>query len=202
MKIATGFFILLFLCLLPVACVRTPQPEASNTTAAPTANATVEPTVPAIQPPLPPGIPIQVGALKDVRVIGELSSVLTNYEKDTFAGLWIEYTPDYRIVVLFTSHGNETIARYLQGELQGWVEVRGAETSWAELRAIRDNTIKTIESFGIPTNSDVNVYENRVKVYVVDRALLDSLVRDHRLELSPKVDVVTVKSLATPATDV
>lgn len=210
-----------FLLYSMTACVRVQSgPPSSNvtinTTPISSANATIQPTMPAVQPPLPPATPISADeammaasyaqthnvsiaeAVRRLRLqplIGALDGRLTDNEKETFAGLWIEHTPNFRVVALFTSRGNETIARYLPAELQGMVEVRSAETSLAELVAIQENTIKIIEGLGIPAASDINVYENRVKFYVIDRSRLDSAIKDNRLVLSPKVDLVTVATL-------
>ena len=39
-------------------------------------------------------------------------------ERDTFAGLRIQHQPDFRVIVEFTSGGEETMARYLK--IAGW----------------------------------------------------------------------------------
>lgn len=128
-------------------------------------------------------------------LIGQLDAWLTEYEKATFAGLWIEHSPDFRVVIVFTDRGNETIKRHLPPELKDIVEVRGAETSLAELRSIQENTGKDLEKLSIDSQSQVDVFQNRVIFFVVDRERFDTAIRDGGLVLSPKVDVVTVKTL-------
>jgi hypothetical protein len=44
--------------------------------------------------------------------IGNLQVALTANEPETFAGLWIEHQPEYRIVVQFTRDGEQTIRPY------------------------------------------------------------------------------------------
>lgn len=135
-------------------------------------------------------------------IIGKMDGRLTDNEKETFGGLWIEHTPTFRVVVLFTSQGNETIASYIPEELKGIVEVRSVETSLAELEALQDTTTKRIENLGIPVESAINVYNNRIKYFVVDRAKIDAAIRGKLLDLSPKIDLITVDTLSTKTIDV
>ena len=41
--------------------------------------------------------------------IGELNATLAARESDTFGGLWVEHQPEYKVVVLFTRNGEETL---------------------------------------------------------------------------------------------
>ena len=50
------------------------------------------------------------------RLAGELNAVLSDREGRTFAGLWIEHTPQFRVVVQFTRDAQETIARHIQND--------------------------------------------------------------------------------------
>lgn len=47
--------------------------------------------------------------------IGRLDAQLMKQEENSFAGLWIEYEPEYRVVVAFTEDGETTI---LRGEMR------------------------------------------------------------------------------------
>ena len=55
--------------------------------------------------------------------------------------------------------------------------------------------------FGIRVELQVDVIENRVKLYVVDRAGLDSSLATSSVQLPGKVDVVTVSELSRNTTD-
>jgi len=48
---------------------------------------------------------------------GALDAALSKEEAETFAGLWIEHAPKFRIVVQFTRDAEETIRPYLQNDL-------------------------------------------------------------------------------------
>ncbi len=49
--------------------------------------------------------------------VGKLGAELEANERDTFAGLWIEHEPEYRVVAAFTRDGEETIRPYVEGGL-------------------------------------------------------------------------------------
>ncbi len=133
---------------------------------------------------------------------GELDAELSSKEVETFAGLWIEHTPEFRIVVLFTRDAEETIRPYLQKELTDIVEVRIAEKPLIDLQNVQAEVSSSLKNLGIPVDSESNVYENRVKVYVVDRVQLDDALQNGRLILPDYIDVITVESLGTLETDI
>jgi hypothetical protein len=130
-------------------------------------------------------------------VAGELSAELSSKEADTLAGIWIEHTPKFKVVVLFTRNAEEKIKPYRQKyvELANIVEVRKAVMSLVELQNVQDEVSSSAWNLGIPVGSEINVYENRVKVYVVNRVQFDSAVSEGRLALPGCVDVITVESL-------
>lgn len=45
--------------------------------------------------------------------IGELNRELSVQEEDTFAGLWIQHQPDFRVVAMFTKGGEYRIKPYI-----------------------------------------------------------------------------------------
>ena len=133
-------------------------------------------------------------------IAGKLSEDLITKEADTLAGYWIEHTPKFKLVILFTRDAEETIKPYLQKykELADIIEVGTAKMSLVELQNVQEEVSSSIGNLGIPVDSEINVYENRVKVYVVDRVQFDSAVAEGRLALPDCVDVITVGSLAKP----
>ena len=99
----------------------------------------------------------------------ELGAELAVKERDTFAGLWIEHTPEYRIVVRFTRDGEETMQRYIAGQPYAEiVEVRGADLTLIELEALRVQMVRIADELGIPQHSATNIEENRIEVWLPD----------------------------------
>ncbi len=130
--------------------------------------------------------------------IGDLGARIEANEAETFAGLWIDHDPEnYRVVVRFTERGEEIIRPYVTNTaLESLVDVREARWSLAELRDAQN----AIDVPDIPTNSGINVFENRVELYVteLDAAVVRSALASGVLRLPEPVVVVAVSELAQP----
>jgi hypothetical protein len=95
--------------------------------------------------------------------IGELNQALEEGEAETFAGLWIQHEPVYRVVVAFTRDAERTIQPYLKDKpWAGLVEVRRFPFSYKDLLAAQEQVVRAAQELGIPTTSYVSVTENRV----------------------------------------
>lgn len=127
-----------------------------------------------------------------------LGTKLKNNEPETFAGLYIQHTPEYRFVALFTHDGEETIKPYIPEGMDEYVEVRTAEFSYAELQDARHEVKSFFDSLGIKSGSCTNIMENRVEfdVLAADRIMIDNAIRDGKLRVPDGVDIITVESLA------
>jgi len=133
-------------------------------------------------------------------IAGKLSEDLITKEADTLAGYWIEHTPKFKLVILFTRDAEDIIRPYLQKykELADIIEVGTAKMSLIELQNIQNEITASIESMEIPVASEIDVYKNCVKVYVVERDQFDRAVSEGKLVLPDCVDVITVESLGYP----
>lgn len=135
-------------------------------------------------------------------LIGQLDAALSEHESTTFAGLWIEHTPRYRIVVQFTQDAQRTIAKYIHShELAEVLEVRTAGSSLAELREAHAQAFEALMGEGITFDSGIDVKVGKVLIYVGEgeRGRLDAAVIRGNVRLPDKVDVVTVPELSTNA---
>ncbi len=140
-------------------------------------------------------------ALQDLA--GQLDAALAEGEEDTFAGLWLEHSPNFKVVVRFTGDGEQTIESYTQSsDLADILELRTAEVSLAELKEVQVETLSSITDAGIAADFGINVKENRIEVYVTDQGQIDVPVSDGKLVLSPRVQVVEVEKLSLPAVDI
>ena len=127
------------------------------------------------------------------RLAGELNAVLSDREGRTFAGLWIEHTPQFRVVVQFTRDAQETIARHIQNvDLAEVLEVRTADVSLAELREAQSAAMEAIGSANIPIESGIDIKAGRVKVYVAERDRLDDEIERGRVTLPDNVDLARI----------
>jgi hypothetical protein len=134
--------------------------------------------------------------------IGELGSALAANERDTFGGLWVQNSPDYRVIVRFTRDGEATIRRYVEsGPFADVIDVRGADATLVELRQAQVDAERILLSLGINSYSGVDVIGNRVEVFVSDTASLDRALKNSGSAMPPSVRIMTVDMRGTPATD-
>ncbi len=136
-------------------------------------------------------------------VAGELEAELRSKEAATFAGLWLEHTPTFKVVVQFTDATKRDISPYLQNtDLSASVEVRTANVSLTDLEKAQAAALSAITSTGIPVESGINVRENWVELYVAERARLDNAMQKGKVQLSPNVKVITVPSMGEYQADI
>lgn len=134
--------------------------------------------------------------------VGSLEEALVDNESDTFGGLWIQHEPEFRIVARFTQGGESTVRPYVTDEaLSGLVDVQTADSTLDDLEAAQDKAMMTVDEFGIPAESEIDVIGNRVKLFVVNRTGLDSSLAKPDVELPDEVDIVTVNELSTVTAD-
>lgn len=70
-------------------------------------------------------------------IAGNLEAEIYEKETETFARLWLEHTPNFRLIVQFTGNGDETLKPYIPGKLTDITEVRTAKVSLATLEEIQ-----------------------------------------------------------------
>lgn len=135
-------------------------------------------------------------------IAGKLDAELSMNETETFAGLWIDHTPEFRVAAQFTRDGEETMKPYLKKypELAGIVEVRNtAKASLADLKRAQADVSYSVSALGIPVASDIDVFNNSVELYVLkaNKSQFDNALQrgDIRLPDKVKVRVITVDKL-------
>jgi hypothetical protein len=138
----------------------------------------------------------QEEALRRFRVqdeAGELNAALQEGEPETFAGLWIQHEPDFRVVAAFTRDAEQTIQPYLEGK--SWadlVEVRTFPYSLAELEAAQQQVMQASETLGVSSTSSISVTENRVVVEVGNPELFLDELQAAGLKLPETVNIVAM----------
>jgi hypothetical protein len=123
--------------------------------------------------------------------IGSLNAALAENERDTFAGLWIEHQPAFRVIVLFTRDGERTIQPYIRG--QPWadlVQVRRAEYTLAELEAALAATAAVLDQLDFDVQYALDVKTNRVVVWVSDPAWFEAQLEKADLRLPEQAERV------------
>lgn len=130
--------------------------------------------------------------------IGELDAALAADEKGTFAGLFIQHQPEFRAIAQFTDRGAEERlkSRIAGGPLANVVETRRARFSLDDLAKRQETAGERSRAAGVAFNSDINVFENRVELYVVELEKLQAKLEAAGARLPEGVVVKRVPRLA------
>ncbi|HLL40915.1 MAG TPA: hypothetical protein VK357_14820 [Rubrobacteraceae bacterium] len=141
----------------------------------------------------------RLGLQEDVS-FEELQPALVENEQDTFAGLWIQHRPEYRVVVLFTRDGEETIQPYIEGKR--WADIvavrNGASATLAEPKAEQAEAGRIVRDLGISFGGGIRQQENRVEIDVRNWRKFDAVLREADAWLPEHVVVFEVRSFPQP----
>jgi hypothetical protein len=129
--------------------------------------------------------------------IGTLQAELTEWEADTFAGLWIEHEPQYRVVVAFTRDGERTLEPYLENRSIPGLTIRQARFTYAELEAMQSQAMRELGKLDYHVSVLFAVQDNRVEVIVSDRAWFESELQRVGAHLPEGVELVVVEGGST-----
>lgn len=140
--------------------------------------------------------------------IGELQAELAASEPASFAGLWIEHTPSFRVIVQHTQGGGQRLQDHLQAEgrreLAGVVEQRTVRHSLKRLEAIHAAARRIAKAQGIPVDSSVSVADNRIDLRTtlptdLGHALQQAAkTRKDAAEVLENAEIIAVESLMVP----
>ncbi len=123
--------------------------------------------------------------------IGELQAELLSNEADSFAGLWLEHEPVYKVVVAFAGvDGEEVIRPYLQNQpaLADIIEIRSAQYTLAQLEAAQQEAFNIVSQLGITSLAGgIDIMQNQVYLTVGNRDLLLAELAEAGYELPPMV---------------
>lgn len=134
---------------------------------------------------------------------GDLNAQLLNNESTTFAGLWLEHKPTFRVVVQFAGIAKHNIATYTQNkELASIVEVRTAKTALIDLEKAQVKALSSFARNDIPIESGINVQKNRVELYVLAQDSLSVTAEMQIMQLPPFIKIITVPSMSKPAANI
>jgi hypothetical protein len=133
-----------------------------------------------------------------------LGAKLRDNEEATFAGLYVQHSPEYRIVVLFTRDSEKTIKNYVSQDLMQYVKPATAKVTLKQLRQNQAEALDLLEPLNLKITTGINIYENRVEIRAADAdwSLLDNLQKDKALQLPLMVKVVKAPCIAEPNTDI
>lgn len=133
-----------------------------------------------------------------------LENELSTKYPETFAGLWVEHTPEFKVVVAFTHDGETTIKPYLQGELADTLELRVVKYSYSILQNVQMEFSSILNTFSIKSDSSIDIMDNCVVVNITkpDKIQLDNALQNGKLTIPENINIVTVDALAKPEVNV
>lgn len=125
------------------------------------------------------------------RTISELDAQLTQKEAATFAGLWIQNSPTYRVIVCFTRNGEATIKPYVEnGPLANLIEVRTTKLTLQQLQGLQSQTASLVKQLGLSVHTGISVSDNFAQVYVPDQARFTAALQNAGVNLPQSVTVI------------
>lgn len=132
--------------------------------------------------------------------IGKLNGKLEANEKDTFAGLWVEHEPEFRVFTRFTAEGSRTVRSYTKGTpLENLVETKPAEVTLEELKAAEYRASRELEVEGVNAESTIDVKENEVEAFVAKKTQINEVRRSQEIRLPKQATVIKVTGLSKPS---
>jgi streptogrisin C len=136
--------------------------------------------------------------------IGLLNAALVQNERGSFAGLWIEHLPHFRIMIRSTdTHAQSRIRRYVAGtELAGLIRILPAGLSLDRLESSQGTAHYLASQVGVPVESEIDLKSNRVRLYTLDPQELESRLEQLGLELPEGVVIGRVDQLSIPTVSI
>lgn len=130
-------------------------------------------------------------------VIGNLNTDLLDNMPDNFSGLWLEHTPEFKVVIRAKTHLD--ISPLLVGRSIGeLIEYRESRASFRDFEDAREQAAETLDALNIKAHSAINFYEDRVEIYVMNKLQVEDLLQKGQRQLPDLVTIVQVESLAIP----
>lgn len=126
--------------------------------------------------------------------ITTLQNQLQTHEAETFAGLWLQHQPEFRVVVAFTQNGAATLQKYVPegSELAHLLEVRSAQYSLAQLEADQQAVLQVLEQIPQSAAVSILVMDNYVALDVADLGVFEAALTAANLSLPQSVVVHAV----------
>ena len=133
-------------------------------------------------------------AVENEDPISALQLSLRDDEADSFAGLWLQHEPEYRVVVAFTGNGEETIQKYVPAgsQLDRLIEVRPARYTYSQLKSDHQKLLAILDRIRHPVSVGILVQDNLIELSVTDRAAFEAALAAADATLPESVVVVDV----------
>jgi len=119
------------------------------------------------------------------REAGKLQQRTAADNPETFAGLYIEHTPEFQIVVLFTKDPQRNLAKYTQSKLYS---AKIAPRSLELLLAVQEEVGEQLSKSGVRFESGIDIRKSEVELHVLDAGR----ARDVLTKILSAVDFINI----------
>lgn len=129
---------------------------------------------------------------------GSFNENLLNTEKDTFAGIWIQHNPQFRVVARFTSDFDSDWQTYLpSASLAEYVQIDLSATySLLELKEAQSAMIEELATFDIDFEASIKARSNRVQLFVENVDEIKALLSQGSIVLTDHVSIIQVEQMS------
>lgn len=143
-----------------------------------------------------------VRRLQLMQSMGDLQPRLQELYPETFAGLWIEHEPEFKMVVQFTEEPGEAFESLVAGEpYADLIEVQLASRPQNSLEVDLQSAVEALRAVGIPVSGGIDLQQNRAEIYVVGPAEpFEALLEAEGVALPESVVVVEQEEGQAPET--
>lgn len=143
-----------------------------------------------------------VRRLQLMQSMGDLQPRLQELYPATFAGLWIEHEPEFRMVVQFTEEPGDPFEGLVEGEpYADLIEVQLTSRTQEALRTDLQSAMDELQALGIQVSGGVDLQKNRAELYVVGPAApFEALLAEEGVDLPESVVVVGQEGVEAPET--
>lgn len=212
MKRVTTFLLALLLLLALAACLGSSgdndEPSLADTTTRPQLTPTpLDPDDPLVRDAAAfaeqEGLSLEeaVRRLEFQDTIGDIQPALMADLPETYAGLWVEHQPQYRIVIALTEGDESTIQPYVVGKAWAdYVEVRPADYTLAQLREAQQEASRIAGQLNLTLTTAVDVRQNVVELTVGNPELFQATLEAAGLDL-PQAVIIRPISVTGPLPD-
>ncbi len=132
--------------------------------------------------------------------LGNIEQLITEGNPNSFASLYIEHNPEYRIVVMSTLKDPTVMQAYFDTlEYDVPLSFKTVDNALIDLEKLQADTAAQLYNASIDADMNINIHQNRVEVYVTDINLFKQQTTQSNITLPITIHIEQTESLLTPA---
>ncbi len=135
--------------------------------------------------------------------LGLIEENIAQAKPKSFAGLWIEHEPEYRIIVQTTSEETSTLPSYFDSLGQNIpIKIVTVDTPLYKLESSLDKISQDLYNAEIQADINIDIFNNRPEIMVADVDAFENLLKEHNIILPANTHIREVEALTYPVTNI